>query len=79
MGSAIIILRSILPFHAPAYCYIITEDITLSIKKWLSLCSLSWEVLACVCAQLLSHVWLFLTPQTVVFQAPLSIEFSSFN
>ena len=30
----------------------------------------------CVCAQLLSHVELFVTPSTVAFQARLSIEFS---
>ena len=29
-----------------------------------------------VCAQLLSHVWLFATPQTVAHQAPLSMGFS---
>ena len=29
-----------------------------------------------VCAQLLSHVWLFETPTTVAHQAPLSMEFS---
>ena len=28
-------------------------------------------------AQLLSHVWLFATPWTVAYQAPLSLEFSS--
>ena len=32
---------------------------------------------SCVCAQLLSHVRLFVTPRTVVHQAPLSMEFSS--
>ena len=31
----------------------------------------------CVCAQLLSHVRLFVTPWTVVHQAPLSMMFSS--
>ena len=30
---------------------------------------------ACVCAQLLSHVWLFVTPWTVARQAPLSMGF----
>ena len=30
----------------------------------------------CMCAQLLSHVWLFVTPWTVNHKAPLSIEFS---
>ena len=30
----------------------------------------------CVCAQMLSHVQLFVTPWTVVLQAPLSMEFS---
>ena len=30
----------------------------------------------CVCAQLLSHVQLFAIPWTVIYQAPLSIEFS---
>ena len=29
-----------------------------------------------VCAQLLSHVWLFVTARTVAQQAPLSIGFS---
>ena len=29
----------------------------------------------CVCAQLLSHVWLFGTPWTAARQAPLSMEF----
>ena len=29
-----------------------------------------------VCAHLLSHVWLFVTPWTAARQAPLSIEFS---
>ena len=29
----------------------------------------------CGCAQLLSHVWLFVTPWTVACQAPLSMEF----
>ena len=29
-----------------------------------------------VCAQLLSHVWLFATPWTVALQTPLSMEFS---
>ena len=29
-----------------------------------------------VCIQLLSHVWLFVTPWTVAHQAPLSMEFS---
>ena len=33
----------------------------------------------CVCAQLLSHVRLFVTPWTVVHQAPLSMRFSSKN
>ena len=27
--------------------------------------------------KLLSHVWLFVTPWTVAYQAPLSMEFSS--
>ena len=31
--------------------------------------------LAFVCAQLFSHVWLFVTPWTVAPQAPLSVEF----
>ena len=30
----------------------------------------------CVCAQMLSHVQLFVTPWTVALQAPLSMEFS---
>ena len=30
----------------------------------------------CMCAQSLSHVWLFVTPLTVAHQAPLSMEFS---
>ena len=30
----------------------------------------------CMCAQLLSHVQLFATPQTVACQAPLSMGFS---
>ena len=29
----------------------------------------------CVCAQLLSGVWLFMTPWTIVHQAPLSMGF----
>ena len=29
-----------------------------------------------VCAQTLSHIWLFVTPWTVAHQAPLSMEFS---
>ena len=29
-----------------------------------------------VCAQMLSHVWFFVTPWTVAHQAPLSMEFS---
>ena len=33
----------------------------------------------CVCACMLSHVWLFATPQTVALQAPLSVEFPSKN
>ena len=33
-------------------------------------------VCVCVCVQLLGHVQLFATPQTVVHQAPLSMEFS---
>ena len=32
-------------------------------------------LLACVCAQLLSHVWFFATPWSVGHQAPLSMEF----
>ena len=31
---------------------------------------------ACVCAQLLSHVQLFAAPRTVAHQAPQSMEFS---
>ena len=30
----------------------------------------------CMCANLLSHDWLFVTPRTVAHQAPLSMEFS---
>ena len=30
----------------------------------------------CVCAQLLSHAWFFVTPWTVAWQVPLSMEFS---
>ena len=30
----------------------------------------------CVCAQILSHVWLFATPWTIAPQAPLSMGFS---
>ena len=30
----------------------------------------------CLCAQLLSHVWLFATPWAIAHQAPLSTEFS---
>ena len=30
----------------------------------------------CVCAHSLSHVWLFVTPWAVAYQAPLSMEFS---
>ena len=30
----------------------------------------------CICAQSLSHVWLFVTPRTVAHQAPLSTGFS---
>ena len=33
-------------------------------------------VCVCVCAQLLSRVWLFVTPWTVTLQAPLSMGFS---
>ena len=29
-----------------------------------------------VCTQSLSYVWLFATPWTVIYQAPLSMEFS---
>ena len=36
-------------------------------------------VRACVHAQLLSYVWLFVTPWTVTHQAPLSMEFSTFK
>ena len=31
-------------------------------------------VFMCVCAQLLSRVWLFMTPWTVAHQTPLSLE-----
>ena len=30
----------------------------------------------CMCAQLLSCVWLFETPETIICQAPLSMEWS---
>ena len=41
------------------------------------LLTFSWSVCVCVCVcQLLSHVQLFVTPGTVVCQAPLSMEFS---
>ena len=33
-------------------------------------------VCVCTCTHMLSHVWLFATPQTVALQAPLSIGFS---
>ena len=33
-------------------------------------------VCVCVCVCMLSHVWLFVTPCTVSFQAPLATEFS---
>ena len=33
-------------------------------------------VLLYLCAQVLNHVWLFLTPWTAACQAPLSMEFS---
>ena len=36
----------------------------------------SWDLFPCGHAQLLSHVRLFATPQTVASQAPLSMEFS---
>ena len=36
-------------------------------------------VCVCVCTQSLSHIGLFVTLQTVVHQAPLSMEFSSKN
>jgi len=32
--------------------------------------------LFCACAQLLSHIWLFVTPWTLAYQAPLSMGFS---
>ena len=35
-----------------------------------------WCVCSGVCAQLLSHVWLFVIPVTVACQTPLSMEFS---
>ena len=38
-----------------------------------------WAPTACLCAQLLSHVWLFVTPWTVASQAPLSMGLSSKN
>ena len=34
------------------------------------------DITCCVCAQPLSHVWLFATPWTVTHQAPLSMGFS---
>ena len=39
---------------------------------------LFWRALPCfqACVQLLSHVWLFVTPWTVAHQAPLSMGFS---
>ena len=38
-------------------------------------CSLPYSIV-CVCAQLLSHVWLFVTPWTVACQCPLSMKIS---
>ena len=35
-----------------------------------------WAPTACLCAQLLSHVWLFVTPWTVACQCPLSMKIS---
>ena len=36
----------------------------------------SQGVCVCVCVKSLSHVWLFVTPWTVAYQAPPSIGFS---
>ena len=41
-----------------------------------SKCLLEVTILSCMHAQLLSHVWLFMTPWTVAHQALLSMEFS---
>ena len=35
-----------------------------------------FKLCVCLCSQSLSHVQLFVTPRTVAFQAPLSMEFS---
>ena len=55
-----------------------------SLKKWLLLLSFSWKLLFQVCrssnreptVKLLSSVRLFVTPWTVAYQAPPSMEFS---
>ena len=36
-------------------------------------------IIPCMCVCMLSHVWLFVTPWTVACQAPLSIEFSTWE
>ena len=38
--------------------------------------NLKIHCLFCACAQLLSHSWLFVTPWTLAYQAPLSMGFS---
>ena len=48
--------------------------IRLLLPIWLFLLDL-FAVCVCVCAYLVSHVWLFATPWTVAHQAPLSMGF----
>ena len=38
--------------------------------------SVLFKLFLCLMSQLLSHVWLFVTPWTIVHQSPLPIEFS---
>ena len=55
------------------WCYRFSKEVQTYSSLYFLL--LMWH-LTCVCAQLLSRVWLFVTPWTVACQAPLSVEFS---
>ena len=53
--------------------------IILSIYCWIQYFSICWEFLqwcSRVCLSCFSHIWLFVTPRTIAYQAPLCMEFS---
>ena len=57
-----------------------SSDLTIEVFPWaihdlIDVLCMCLCVCVCVC-ELLSHVWLFVTPWTVTHQVPLSMEFS---